>query len=61
MTLTKKQPGPKKEYQKIGFDLKVSIIYHLTNGHICLIMWPNCMGISHSFITYWIKKLHHPN
>jgi hypothetical protein len=34
MTLTKKQPCPKKEYQKIGFDLKLSIIDQITNGQI---------------------------
>lgn len=57
MTLTKKQPCPKKEYQKIGFDLKLSIIDQITNGQISVNYAAKSHGISRSSITYWMKKL----
>ena len=57
MTLTKKQPCPKKEYQKIGFDLKLSIIDQITNGPISVNYAAKLHGISRSSITYWMKKL----
>ena len=57
MTLTKKQPCPKKEYQKIGFDLKLSIIDQITNGQISVNYAAKLHGISRSSITYWMKKL----
>jgi transposase-like protein len=57
MTLTKKQPCPKKEYQKIGFDLKLSIIDQITNGQISINYAAKLYGISRSSITYWMKKL----
>lgn len=57
MTLTKKQPCPKKEYQKIGFDLKLSIIDQITNGQISVNYAAKFHGISRSSITYWMKKL----
>ena len=57
MTLTKKQPCPKKEYQKIGFDLKLSIIDQITNGQISVNHAAKLHGISRSSITYWMKKL----
>ena len=57
MTLTKKQPCSKKEYQKIGFDLKLSIIDQITNGQISVNHASKLHGISRSSITYWMKKL----
>jgi transposase-like protein len=57
MTLTKKQSCPKKEYQKIGFDLKLSIIDQITNGQISVNYAAKLYGISRSSITYWMKKL----
>ena len=57
MRLTKKQPCPKKEYQKIGFDLKLSIIDQITNGKISVNYADKLHGISRSSITYWMKKL----
>ena len=57
MKLTKKQPCPKKEYQKIGFDLKLSIIDQITNGQISVNYAAKLHGISRSSITYWLKKL----
>ena len=57
MTLPKKQSCPKKEYQKIGFDLKLSIIDQITNGQISVNHAAKLYGISRSSITYWMKKL----
>ena len=57
MTLAKKQPCPKKEYQKIGFDLKLSIIDQIINGQISVNYASKLYGISRSSITYWMKKL----
>lgn len=57
MTLTKKHPCPKKKYQKIGFDLKLSIIDQITNGQISVNHASKLHGISRSSITYWMKKL----
>ena len=42
--------------QKIGFDLKLSIIDQISNGQISLIMLLSCMEFLSS-ITYWMKKL----
>ena len=49
--------GPKKVYQKVSFDLKLTIIEKISNGqisvrHACLVY-----GISRSSINYWMKKL----
>ena len=57
MKLTKKQPCPKKEYQKIGFDLKLSIIDQINNGQISVNHAAHKYGISRSSIDYWLKKL----
>ena len=57
MTTTKNQPCPKKEYQKIGFDLKLSIIDQIANGQISINHAAKLHGISRSSITYWIRKL----
>ena len=57
MKTTKNSPCPKKEYQKIGFDLKLSIIDQIANGQISVNHAAKLHGISRSSITYWIKKL----
>lgn len=57
MALSKKQSCPKKEYQKIGFELKLSIIDQITNGQISVNHAAKLHGISSSSITYWMKKL----
>ena len=53
----KNQHCRKFEYQKIGFDLKLSIIDQITNGQISINYAAKLHGISRSSITYWLKKL----
>jgi transposase-like protein len=50
-------PCRKKEYQKIGYDLKLSIIDQILNGQISVNHAAHKHQISRSSITYWIKKL----
>lgn len=64
MTNSKPQPGnqkartwPKKEYQKVSFDLKLIIIDKITNGQISLNHAAEVYNISRSSINYWMKKL----
>ena len=57
MTLSRKQSCSKKEYQEIGFDLKLSIIDQISNGQISVNHASKLHGISRSSITYWMKKL----
>ena len=57
MTSQKKQPCRKKEYQKISFDLKLSIIDQINNGQISVNHASKEYGISRSTIDYWVKKL----
>ena len=47
----------KKEYQKISFDLKLSIIDQINNGQISVNHASNKYNISRSSIDYWLKKL----
>ena len=47
----------KKEYQKISFDLKLSIIDQIINGQISVNYASKKYQISRSSITYWMKKL----
>ena len=47
----------KKQYQKISFDLKLSIIDQIANGQISVNHASKKYNISRSSITYWIKKL----
>lgn len=47
----------KKEYQKVGFDLKLSIIDEIANGQISVNHASEKYNISRSSINYWIKKL----
>ena len=53
----KNQKKKKIEYQKIGFDLKLSIIDQVTNGQISINHASKLHGISRSSISYWMKKL----
>ena len=57
MTTQKKSPCRKKEYQKISFDLKLSIIDQIKNGQISINHAAKVHQISRSSITYWMKKL----
>ena len=64
MTKTKTQANtptskarPKKEYQKVSFDLKLTIIDRIQNGQISLNHASEVYQISRSSINYWMKKL----
>lgn len=57
METTRKQPCRKNEYQKISFDLKLSIIDQINNGQISVNYAAKKYGISRSSIDYWRKKL----
>ena len=54
---SKIQACPKKEYQKVSFDLKLTIIDRIQNGQISLNHASEVYQISRSSITYWMKKL----
>ncbi|MFT4850447.1 MAG: transposase-like protein [Sediminicola sp.] len=47
----------KKQYQKVSFDLKLSIIDQISNGQISVNHASNKYNISRSSIDDWIKKL----
>src|SRR5690606_18931506 len=47
----------KKEYQKISYDLKLSIIAEITNGQISVNHASFKYQISRATISYWLKKL----
>jgi transposase-like protein len=57
METQKKQPCRKNEYQKISFDLKLSIIDEINNGQISANYASKKYGISRATLAYWIKKL----
>ena len=57
MTTTKNQHCRKNEYQKISFDLKLSIIDQIKNGQISANHAAKIYQISRSSIAYWMKKL----
>ena len=57
MALQKKSPCSKKQYLKIGFDRKLSIIDEIINGQISVNHAARINKISRSSITYWMKKL----
>jgi len=55
-----KQENPtcrKKQYQKIGYDLKLSIIAEITNGQISINHAAHKYQISRGSISYWMKKM----
>ena len=57
MEIPKKQPCRKNEYQKVSFDLKLSIIDEINNGQISANHASKKYGISRATLAYWIKKL----
>jgi transposase-like protein len=57
MALTKKTDCRKKDYQKVSFDLKLSIIDEIQNGQISVNHAAEVYNISRSSITYWMQKL----
>jgi len=57
MTTAKNQHCRKNEYQKISFDLKLSIIDQINNGQISANHAAKTYQISRSSIAYWMKKL----
>ena len=55
-----KKPDPdcrKKAYEKVSFDLKLSVIDQINNGQISINHASKVYGLSRSTITYWNKKL----
>lgn len=57
MNNPKKGPCPKKEYQKISYDLKLSIIDQIANGQISVNHAAKTYNVSRSSIDYWMKKM----
>ena len=57
MVFQEKSDCPKKEYQKVSFDLKLSIIDQNANGQISVRHAAEVYNISRSSINYWIQKL----
>ena len=57
MATTKKSTCPKNDYQKVSFDVKLSIIDKIHNGQISINHAAEVYKISRSSINYWIKKL----
>ena len=57
MALTKKGSCPKKQYQKVSFDVKLSVIDEINNGLISANYASKKYNISRSTIAYWIQKL----
>ena len=47
----------KKQYQKISYDLKLSIIAEISNGQISVNHAAHKYQISRASISYWMKKL----
>lgn len=57
MALQEKTDCRKKEYQKVSFDLKLSIIDEIKNGQISINHASEVYNISRSSINYWMQKL----
>ena len=57
MTQTKNGDRRKTSYQKISFDLKLSIIDQIHNGQISINHAASVYNISRSSINYWMQKL----
>ena len=57
MAYIKKQHCQKKQYQKVSFDFKLSVIDEIQNGLISINHASKVYGISRSSITYWMQKL----
>ena len=56
-TSKKPKPCPKKEYKKVSFDLKLTIIDKIQNGQISVNHAAQVYDISRSSINYWMQKL----
>jgi len=57
MASSKKPACRKKTYQKVSFDLKLTIIDRIHNGHISINHASEVYNISRSSIAYWMEKL----
>jgi transposase-like protein len=57
MAQTKNGDCRKSAYQKISFDLKLSIIAQIHNGQISINHAASVYNISRSSINYWVQKL----
>ncbi len=57
MTQNKKAACRKKEYQKVSFDFKLSVIDKIHNGQLSINHASEVYNISRSSITYWMQKL----
>lgn len=57
MEKQKKEPCRKNQYQKVSFDLKLSVIDQINNGQISINYASKKYGISRSSIHYWMSKL----
>ncbi|MFI8380508.1 transposase [Leeuwenhoekiella sp. NPDC079379] len=51
-----KPPCPKKQYQKVSFELKLMIIDQIQNGQISVNYAAKSYNVSRSSIDYWLKK-----
>ena len=51
-----KPPCRKKQYKKVGFELKLLIIDQIHNGQISINHASNKYQVSRSSIQYWMKK-----
>jgi transposase-like protein len=56
MDTQQKQPCRKKNYNKVGFELKIFIIDQIHNGRISVNYAAKKYDISRPTIQYWIKK-----
>lgn len=52
----RKEPCPKKSYEKVTFQQKLLVIDEIQNGQISINFASKKYNISRSTITYWIKK-----
>lgn len=57
MAHTKNRDCRKKKYQKVSFDLKLSVIDKIHNGQISVNHASEVYNISRSSINYWMQKL----
>ena len=51
-----KQPCRKKNYNKVGFELKLLVIDQILNGQISVNYASKKHNVSRSTIQYWLKK-----
>ena len=56
MRVKTNQPCPKKNYNKVGFELKLLNIDQINNGRISVNYAAKKHDISRATIQYWIKK-----